>query len=103
MPLRSERAGGCRAIAREWLPMLALYQFLRPWLLALLRFLQKFFPALQEFLGARNGLLERWRKADLGSERIWFHVSSVGELEQSRPVIEALKGKYSVVLSYFSP
>jgi 3-deoxy-D-manno-octulosonic-acid transferase len=38
--------------------------------------------------------------------RFWFHVSSLGEFEQAKPVIEALKGRYpgqAVWVSFFSP
>ncbi|MGZ3693962.1 MAG: 3-deoxy-D-manno-octulosonic acid transferase [Bdellovibrionota bacterium] len=85
--------------------MLSIYQFLLPFLLRVLRFFSRFSAGLREFLAGREGLIARWRQADLGENRIWFHVSSVGELEQARPVIEALSrsGKYSVVLTYFSP
>ena len=37
---------------------------------------------------------------------IWIHVSSVGEFEQARPLIEKLKaegGKWKIVLTFFSP
>ena len=37
---------------------------------------------------------------------IWFHASSLGEFEQGRPVIEALKSQYpqyKILLSFFSP
>lgn len=36
----------------------------------------------------------------------WFHVASLGEFEQARPVIETLKTKhpeYKIVLTFFSP
>lgn len=39
-------------------------------------------------------------------KRIWFHCASLGEFEQGRPVLEALKEKfpqYEIVLSFFSP
>ena len=38
--------------------------------------------------------------------RIWFHVSSLGEFEQARPVIEKLKGRdedIDIILTFFSP
>ncbi|MBK9104894.1 MAG: hypothetical protein IPL92_10055 [Saprospiraceae bacterium] len=38
--------------------------------------------------------------------RIWFHVSSLGEFEQARPVIEKLKGRdkdIEIILTFFSP
>src|SRR5687768_13799111 len=38
--------------------------------------------------------------------RIWFHVSSLGEFEQAKPVIETIKMKrpeVEIILSFFSP
>ncbi len=40
------------------------------------------------------------------SRRIWFHSSSMGEFEQAKPIIAALREKYSdldIVVSFFSP
>jgi 3-deoxy-D-manno-octulosonic-acid transferase len=37
---------------------------------------------------------------------IWFHAASLGEFEQARPIIEALKKKYknhSILVTFFSP
>ena len=37
---------------------------------------------------------------------VWFHAASLGEFEQGRPVIEALKNdfpRYKILLSFFSP
>ena len=37
---------------------------------------------------------------------IWFHVASLGEFEQGRPLIEAIKKRYpdkSILLTFFSP
>ena len=37
---------------------------------------------------------------------IWFHAASLGEFEQGRPVIEAIKRdypQYKILLSFFSP
>ena len=39
-------------------------------------------------------------------EWIWFHAASLGEFEQGRPVMEAIKAqhpKYKILLSFFSP
>jgi 3-deoxy-D-manno-octulosonic-acid transferase len=39
-------------------------------------------------------------------KRIWIHASSLGEFEQGRPLIEALKQnfpQYAIVLTFFSP
>jgi 3-deoxy-D-manno-octulosonic-acid transferase len=86
--------------------LLGLYQWLQPFLLRTLEFLGRRSAKFREVLDARVGLMDRWRAAapKFGENRIWVHVSSVGELEQARPVIEHLSagGKHSVVLSYFS-
>jgi 3-deoxy-D-manno-octulosonic-acid transferase len=40
------------------------------------------------------------------NRRIWFHVSSLGEFEQARPVIEKLKAHHEpveIILTFFSP
>src|SRR3954464_9202269 len=40
------------------------------------------------------------------SYQVWIHCSSLGEFEQGRPLIEALKKSYpqnSIILSFFSP
>ena len=40
------------------------------------------------------------------SDWVWFHAASLGEFEQGRPVIEALKKdfpQYKILLSFFSP
>jgi len=42
----------------------------------------------------------------IGQEWLWFHVSSVGEFEQARPILERLKAEkapYKVLLTFFSP
>ena len=45
--------------------------------------------------------------ASLKNEKtIWFHVASLGEFEQARPIIEALKKKhrhYKILVTFFSP
>jgi len=41
-----------------------------------------------------------------GEKRVWVHCSSMGEFEQAKPVIEALRAKYpghQVVVTFFSP
>lgn len=40
-----------------------------------------------------------------GYEIVWFHCASLGEFEQGRPLIEEIKerGKYKVLLTFFSP
>lgn len=41
-----------------------------------------------------------------GSDYLWFHVSSLGEFEQGRPLMERIKAEYpqyKIVLTFFSP
>lgn len=57
--------------------------------------------------GRRSTLddLSRWRASHPG-KNIWIHCASLGEFEQGRPVIEALKNNYpefNIVLTFFSP
>jgi 3-deoxy-D-manno-octulosonic-acid transferase len=51
-------------------------------------------------------LEENLAKTDSRQPRIWFHVSSLGEFEQAKPIIQNLKGKYPdavVIVTFFSP
>ena len=58
----------------------------------------------------RKGRKEVWKKA-AGIQRgegrlVWFHAASLGEFEQGRPVIEALKAAEpatQILLTFFSP
>jgi len=34
---------------------------------------------------------------------IWFHCASVGEFEQARPIITAIKDRFRIVVTFFSP
>jgi 3-deoxy-D-manno-octulosonic-acid transferase len=50
--------------------------------------------------------LEKAFKHNTNEKRIWIHVASLGEFEQGRPLIEALKKQapqYRIVLTFFSP
>jgi 3-deoxy-D-manno-octulosonic-acid transferase len=45
-------------------------------------------------------------KVDPGNTNIWIHCASLGEFEQGRPLIEAIKKacpEYKIVLTFFSP
>lgn len=59
------------------------------------------------WISGRRGI---WKKLgqelDPHKKYVWFHASSLGEFEQGRPLIEALKAKdkdLKVVLTFFSP
>jgi 3-deoxy-D-manno-octulosonic-acid transferase len=50
--------------------------------------------------------LEQQSKSLKASRRIWFHSSSLGEFEQAKPIIVALREKYgdlNIIVSFFSP
>jgi 3-deoxy-D-manno-octulosonic-acid transferase len=53
----------------------------------------------------RELLTEKAKKLPVKGKQIWFHVSSLGEFEQARPVMEALKkeGAGNIILSFYSP
>ncbi len=86
---------------------LRLYQSLSPILCGLLPFAAHFSPKFAEGLAGRKGLLPRLIAAgDRLQGCIWFHVSSVGEYEQARPLISALKaipGTPPIAVTHFSP
>ena len=72
-----------------------IYNFLLYPIEVLLFVLSFFMPSLRTMFTARKSLLERWQKQMefIKGERVLFHVSSVGELEQVRPVLESLQGR----------
>ncbi len=64
-------------------------------------------PKVQKWVEGRRDLMERLRKAIPKGERIiWFHSASLGEFEQGRPVMEAVRQQmpeYKILLTFFSP
>jgi 3-deoxy-D-manno-octulosonic-acid transferase len=67
-----------------------------------------FLPKMREALDGRRGARERFRLAGeaMHARPVWFHVSSVGEFEQARPVISALESHdpgIPVVVTFSSP
>jgi 3-deoxy-D-manno-octulosonic-acid transferase len=61
----------------------------------------------RKWVQGREGIFKRLRETITPGEPIlWFHASSLGEFEQGRPVIEAircLKPEYKILLTFFSP
>lgn len=62
----------------------------------------------KQWVVGRRGVFERLKKDFTGEFKdvVWMHCASLGEFEQGRPVIEALKSKYPevrVLLTFFSP
>jgi 3-deoxy-D-manno-octulosonic-acid transferase len=70
-----------------------------------------FSPKIAEGLRGREGFEARWKEQALALERrgrlIWFHVSSVGEFEQAKPVMnlltERLGPSFELALTFYSP
>ncbi len=56
--------------------------------------------------GRKNWETQLQGKIEKGSKYIWVHCASLGEFEQGRPLIEAIKHQlpgYKIVLSFYSP
>lgn len=56
--------------------------------------------------GAKEALKVLSKKRDPKAQYIWFHAASLGEFEQGRPIIEAMKQhhpEYKIALTFFSP
>lgn len=67
----------------------------------------KFDSKVREGIAGRRDVLKKL-KSELDSARqtdhtVWFHFTSVGEFEQAKPLIEAIKDDSRIVLTYFSP
>lgn len=73
-----------------------------------LNLIKPFSSKLRHFLDGRGSIIEdlkNFRNSNPGP-LVWFHVASLGEYEQARPVIAGLKTKrpeLTVVISFFSP
>ena len=65
-------------------------------------YLAAFFnPKAKQWVNGRKNILEKLEPADY-----WFHCASLGEFEQGRPIIEAIKKQTpnkKILLSFFSP
>lgn len=78
------------------------------WLMALgLRVLALFDDKAKAGLRGRQGIFDRIKAAiDPTDKIVWVHCASLGEFEQGRPVIEAIKAsrpQYKIMLTFFSP
>ena len=82
---------------------LRIYQALSPALCQAAHLVGPFSAKLAEGLSGRQGLMERLLAAAPKIRGgVWFHVTSVGEYEQARPIIEAIKVARSRVVFRFS-
>jgi 3-deoxy-D-manno-octulosonic-acid transferase len=59
------------------------------------------------WLAGRKGIFKKLDEAINGKDKIlWFHAASLGEFEQGRPVMEAIRKShpgYKIMLTFFSP
>lgn len=64
-------------------------------------------PKAKKWLLGRRDLFKKIKQEIVPDEPLlWFHVSSLGEFEQARPVIEGVKKyfpDYKILLTFFSP
>ncbi len=74
----------------------------------LLNLIALFNKKIALFLNGRKHTFKQLQSIDKTDKVIWFHVASLGEFEQGRPIIEAIKKdpqfkNYKIVLTFFSP
>ncbi len=89
----------------------ALYNLALPAAMGLARVAALYNGKIAEGLEGRKGIEDRWRRKarelDGAGRRIWFHVSSVGEFEQAKPVMNLLAARLGVdteiALTFYSP
>lgn len=63
-------------------------------------------PKARLWLQGRKGIWKRLGRVSILRNPIWFHVSSGGEFEQARPLLEYFKNRepnVNIVLTFFSP
>ena len=88
--------------------MVILYNLLILILRAGFRIASIFHPKAKAFVKGRKGIYKRMDEA-LGNNHLpvaWIHCSSLGEFEQARPLIEAIKKEspsVKILLTFFSP
>ncbi|MDA3891777.1 MAG: 3-deoxy-D-manno-octulosonic acid transferase [Salinivirgaceae bacterium] len=87
--------------------MILIYNFTLFLYSILVKFASLFNPKAKQWVEGRKNIFARIHKSLENNEDIaWFHVSSLGEFEQGRPVIEGFREKYpnfKIFLTFFSP
>src|SRR5688572_228421 len=73
-----------------------------------IRIASLFHPKAKAFVTGRRGLLKKLDDVFRQNHTpvVWVHCASLGEFEQARPLIEAVKKEwpsYKVLLTFFSP
>ncbi len=88
--------------------MVVLYNLFLFLYTAAIKLLAIFTPKARKWATGRINLLSRIQRTmdQEQAQRIWMHCASLGEFEQGRPVLEALRKTYpgyKIVLTFFSP
>jgi 3-deoxy-D-manno-octulosonic-acid transferase len=88
-------------------PLLRLYRGISPLLAGAARLAGPLSPKLAQGIEGRQGLMDRLASgAAKVRGGVWFHVTSVGEYEQARPIIMAIKDRPApppIAVTHFSP
>ena len=72
----------------------------------IIRFVAIFNPKAKKWVNGRKSLLKNIERNIEPGNIVWFHAASVGEFEQARPIIEAIKDEYplkKILITFFSP
>lgn len=87
--------------------MILLYELIIRLLTAGIRVAALFHPKARRWVQGRRDWRNRYRTAFQKKGRVlWVHAASLGEFEQGRPLIEAIRESYpgwQIVLTFFSP
>lgn len=88
--------------------MYFIYNILVHFIGFLLKPIAFFNKKLQFFLNGRKQTFKKLQNIKKTDKVIWIHVASLGEFEQGRPIIEAIKKdaafkNHKIVLTFFSP
>jgi len=87
-------------------PPFLLYSIVSPIIFGIARLLTPLHPKLRTFFSVRKELFEELEqkigKLPSSTFRLWVHAASVGEFEQARPVIAALKESHPEITLFVS-
>ncbi len=82
------------------------YNILFPIVLGIAQLLSTLYPKLRTFFTVRKGVFEELEQkisnTPLVPFRLWVHAASVGEFEQARPIIAALKASHPEITLFIS-
>lgn len=72
----------------------------------ILRLASLFNPKAKQIIEGQKDLLQKIKSEVEPGYIIWFHIASVGEFEQARPIIEKIKKEYpfkKILITFYSP